>query len=523
MNRSQSHFSIAVVLILSLGVGNSCKQQVPSTEKLSVEKAALSSTAPLPDEAIAAPAPRAYPLGRWRLAPPQALTNVFIGTSHILIRHGASDRQVPGSVAPWRLAPPPNRSRDEALTLAEDLAAKLSAEPSRFAQLAHEYSEDRTTHLEGGSQGAGRATDFLHEPNILDALAVLRPGGISRVVETAHGFQLIQRHPLPPPANVTGRHIVIGHDDTGWLGMVGATAPSRSHADALALATAIWQEAVASPERFQELVELHSEHPDKVNAGDIGTWSTREPTHYPRAIQALRALPIGGVHRPIESHLGFEIVQRTESPLRATYAMQAIKLAFHPGDQASRQAALQRAEELLSLLALEPSRFDELRRQYCCEGAERWIEGREEPGLTPVVRNLAFGSVSAESAPQFLNIVIPRRIDPLTLPPEPEVQFEVPAPEQPPILWGLAQLPSAVIARELEALSKEPQPILALNPQEIEGLHQAATELLSNAARDDATLLRRFNFLLGEARAKLYTNIIEQRLASVILKTTSTL
>lgn len=523
MNRSQPRFSIAVILMLSVWAGNSCKQQVASTEELSVEATTQSNTAPRADESIAARAPQAYPLGRWRLAPPQALTNVFIGTSHILIRHEASDLQVPGSVAPWRLAPPPNRSREDALALAEDLVAKLSAEPSRFAQLAHEHTEDRTTQLEGGSQGAGRATDFLHEPSILDALSALRPGEISRVVETSHGFQIIQRHPLPPPASVTGRHIVIGHDDTRWLALVGATAPSRSHGDALALARAIWQQAVASPDRFQELVERHSEHPDKANGGDMGTWSVREPTHYPRGIQALRALPIGGVHRPIESHLGFEIVQRTEAPPRGTYAIEAIKLAFQPGDQASRQAALQRAEELVSMLALEPSRFDELRRQYCCEGAERWVEGREEPGLTPVVRNLAFGNVSAEPAPQFLNIVIPRRVDPSKLPPEPEPQYEIPAPEQPPILWGMAQLPGAIVARELEALSKEPQPILALNPQEIESLRQAATELLSNEARDDATLLRRFNSLLGEARAKHYIDLIAQRLASVILKTTSTL
>src|SRR5262249_32856152 len=158
-------------------------------------------------------------------------------------------------------------------------------------------------------------------------------------------------------------HIVIGHEDTHWLDAVGAPAPPRTRADALAFATKIWQEAAADPDRFGDLIVCYSEHPDRVERGEMGTWSVREPTHYPRGVQALRTLKLGGVHAPIESHLGFEIIQRTEAEPQTTYAMEAIKIAYQPGDAAARKAALGKAEAFVAKLGKNPSQFDALRRQ----------------------------------------------------------------------------------------------------------------------------------------------------------------
>jgi hypothetical protein len=475
-------------------------------------------SSPSPPASIARPPlASAYPPGRWRLAPPAVLTNVVIGTSHILIRFGGVDTQVAGSPAPWRLEPPPRRSRDEALALAEDISRRLDAEPARFEQLARQYSEDRTTAREGGHQGAGRATDFFQEPNVLDALAVLGPGAISRVLETQHGFQIIRREPLPPPAIVAGRHIVIGHDDSRWLELVGAAAPPRSHADALVLATEIYEEAAAHPERFEALVAKYSEHPDRVYGGDMGAWSLREPTHYPRGVRALASLAAGGVHAPVESHVGFEIIQRTEEEPRATYAMEAIKLAFQPGDVASRDTALRKADELLKLLSEDPSRFGALQQEYCCSGPERWIQGHEEPGLTPLVQSLALGEVASRPAVQYVNVVIPRRIDPASLAPEPAARSELPAPDKPPILWGMARMPSRAIARQFEAASIENQAALALSPAELAGV-QRVTAGLDDERRDDRGLLRHFEELLGQERSRRLFDLIEQRLARELME-----
>ena len=246
-----------------------------------------------------------YSLGRWRLVPPEELTRSVLWVSHILVRHAGSNRQVPGSVALWRLEPPPaGRTRAEALVLAERVASEAQRAPEQFAALARQYSEDVTTRDRGGSLGGVRASDFLLDPEALDALAALRPGEVSRVVETAHGLLIFQRRAPVAPDTVTGVHVVIGHDDTHWLANVGAPSPQRSREQARALALDVYEQARTNPEGFSELVARYSEHPDRNEGGDIGSWSTREPTIYPRAVQALEGLKVGEMRPPSKAITG---------------------------------------------------------------------------------------------------------------------------------------------------------------------------------------------------------------------------
>lgn len=512
-----SRFGIAAPLSVALLILSGCSHADNQGQKQGAPAGSAPSSSVAEQEASVDTRLAAYPPGRWRFASPAELSNVVIGTSDILIRYAGADRLVPGSVAPWRLEPSPSRSRRDALVLAQKVATELAKDPSQFAQLARQYSEDTTTNSRGGAQGAGRATDFSREPEVLDALSVLAPGQVSGVIETSHGFQIVRRERLPPPAKVTGRHIVISHEDTQWFSLVGEHPPTRSRAEALALATSIWQEAMAKPGDFAALVARYSEHPDRVDGGDMGTWSVREPTHYPRGVDALRELSMGAVHLPIESHLGFEIVQRTEDRARPTYSMEAIKLAFQPGDETSRQDALQRANQVLGALAEAPSRFDEFRRQYCCAGFERWVDGRAEPGLTPVVSSLAIDHVSTTPAIQYLNIVIPKRTDPALLPPEPPVLYELPSPDRPKLLWGLARLPTGLVVHEMQALLDQRVSPLELSPIERAGVHQAASDLESGGQRGDVSLLSRFESLLGREKAGLFVKRLEQRLGDLML------
>src|SRR5690349_10449160 len=92
------------------------------------------------------PPPGNYPPGRWRLSSPGPLYSAMIWASHILIRHRDSGLQAPATFIPWYpAAPPPPRSHDEALALAQKVAKEAGAAPDRFAALARQYSEDVAT------------------------------------------------------------------------------------------------------------------------------------------------------------------------------------------------------------------------------------------------------------------------------------------------------------------------------------------------------------------------------------------
>lgn len=110
--------------------------------------------------------------------------------------------------------------------------------------------------------------------------------------------------------------------------------PQRSRDDARALAAALHQQARAQPELFRQLVEQHSEHRDAVLGGDFGSWSTGAEA-LPAANAPARAARLGEVGTPVETHLGFEIIQRTEDHAREWYAARAARLPIDPEAPAS--------------------------------------------------------------------------------------------------------------------------------------------------------------------------------------------
>lgn len=263
-----------------------------------------------------------YPPGRWRLARFDELERALIWPAHILVRH----REVaPGlvsfSLPLWQAAPPPpERTRREALELAERLAEQARAQPEQFAALARQHSEDIATRHAGGALGGVNAFKLSDWPEVLDALAALKPGGVSTVVETGYGFHVLSLRPPPEARRVGGARIVIGYDDAPWLHryLARRPIPPRSHAAAAALAEQVYREARAAPGEFARLVAAYSEHREAEHGGDFGRWSTLEPTPFPDAVEVLQGLEPGEVAPPIDSLFGFQIIQRTEeqSPSR---------------------------------------------------------------------------------------------------------------------------------------------------------------------------------------------------------------
>jgi hypothetical protein len=431
-----------------------------------------------------------YPRGRWRLARPSQLETVVLWVSHVLIRHeGARNADVSFSAADWHsVMEPSSRTKPDALALAQRVADLAQRDPERFPELAAAHSEDITTRDTGGSLGGVQAAQLQIWPQVLDALQALRAGEVSRPVETSYGFHVFFRAPVPERALVTGSEIVIGHEDARWLRFVGrdastkGVAPSRSRSDARKLAETLFEEALARPDRFEDLVRQYSEHRSVDQGGDFGTWSNQEPSPFAREIEVLAGLPSGGVAAPLDTVVGFKVIARRPNRPRARYAMTAIHVPFGAlslSDSISQPAALVRATALADSLAADPGRFEQLQRQLCCAGVEQWHEGRGNPGFNSQLARLSIGEMARHPMLAASAYLIPKRLEPVADPPS---QFDLPAPAHPDIDFVLASLPAASALAVLRAAHRK---ALAIQRLDGSGLvrHRELEALLESPVR----------------------------------------
>lgn len=229
--------------------------------------------------------------------------------------------------------------------------------PESFAQLARDYSEDPLTREAGGRLGYLPAMELSYWPTVLDCLAGLNTGEMTPVVETEFGFHVFGLDPIPQEQEYSARRIVIGYDGADFLRYsarpkTGSYTPTRrSKAEARALAERLAGES--SPETFESLVLRHSDHCDAARGGDLGVWSSREPTHFPRLVDAILAVEVGKTTAPVDSELGYQVLLRTPAAARPRYAVRATYFAFDPAAGAgpsSQDAARGRAEARLKTL-----------------------------------------------------------------------------------------------------------------------------------------------------------------------------
>lgn len=75
---------------------------------------------------------------------------------------------------------------------------KKAAAGQDFGELAREYSDDESK-AQGGELGSFAPSDIMDE--ILNAIKTLKPGDISNVVRTSHGFHIlkVEEHDVPGP------------------------------------------------------------------------------------------------------------------------------------------------------------------------------------------------------------------------------------------------------------------------------------------------------------------------------------
>jgi hypothetical protein len=445
------------------------------------------------------------PYGRWRLADRTELRRVVLWLSHILIRHSdSSPRAISFSSGDWEAAPPPPvRHRKEALALAMQVATEAEAQPDKFAELAKRHSEDPSTREYGGSLGGISASQLEPWRAVLDAVAAASSSGVTGVVETDFGFHVFKRNPPPARVTVTGAHIVIGYEDARWLQIQKCKdIPRRSRDEALALAGDVFRRARNEPESFESLVKQYSEHCDALQAGDLGSWSTHEPSYIPMEVQVLQSLAVGEVAAPMDSTLGFQIIKRTPNRKRKQYAVDAIYLGFDPaapeGEGMSRSSVRRIATDLAKELAAAPSRFTSAKNERWIGPVERYAEGRGFPLLNTALEQISFGQVTTTPIEWGLNYVIGQRIDPATLPPLPPVRFELPAPAAPDFEQLAAYMQVPFFAAQLELVAK-----LEREAQHLEG--EVAAEFLrlhQNWAQHEA--------LSRESRAKMFRSVQER-------------
>jgi parvulin-like peptidyl-prolyl isomerase len=245
---------------------------------------------------------------------------------------------------------------------------------------------------------------------VFDALLELPEGGISDAVETAYGFHVLRRLRPPAVGRLSGVRIVVGHDEAPWLKLFRSRRTiERSRDESVQLARTLAERLAQHPEEFGTLLQAHSDHVDARQGGDIGEWSTGEPTPLHRQLEVLSTLAVGAVSEPIETLLGFEILMRTPERPREQFAADVVRIAFDPQLPQSRTEAWKAGHDALSALQARATSMAALQQRFCCSRTERWREGREHPDLTAAVASLAVGAFSPAPIQVDNNVVVLQR------------------------------------------------------------------------------------------------------------------
>ncbi|KYF67696.1 peptidylprolyl isomerase [Sorangium cellulosum] len=360
-----------------------------------------------------------YPRGLfWR--EPEKLDRVVASAAHILI---AVPSDKPSRTTLWMPVRQVSRTRAEALRIAQEVLEQLADRPDRFGELARRTSDDEASAPHGGELGLFRVMRL--SPPIVDAIAALRPGEISRVVETELGFHILLRKAAPErPSRLSAQRILIGYRGVQAEGLRPGRG-DRTRGEALRLAEEARALAAAAPASFDELVQRTSDALDVAGGGDMGAWSTHELGAEPLLMSVLGQAAEGAVTPVIDTRWGFQVLRRSGRVEREELAASTIVIG-HQGVSPrflSRPAerTAEDARRLAEELALEAGgaagKFEELARAHCdawlCGGPPAvWTQGRMLPEIEQAVRRLRIGEASAAPVETFLGPVLVRREDP---------------------------------------------------------------------------------------------------------------
>ncbi len=191
-----------------------------------------------------------------------------------------------------------NRTNEEAAKLAQDIAAKLKADPSTIDAQVKASSEDPGS-LSGDPYPVEKDSPFVPE---FKALALrLKPNEVG-IVKTAFGYHVMMRVPPPPPdplesteiltrapeeGPVSVEHLLIGWKDAPQAKrMSDPRAKARSKEEADKLATELLSKARAPGADFAKLMKDFSEDPSSKD--NAKPYEVSSDTPYPFKNLSLR-------------------------------------------------------------------------------------------------------------------------------------------------------------------------------------------------------------------------------------------
>ncbi len=185
-------------------------------------------------------------------------------------------------------------------------------------------------------------------------------------------------------------HILVRHSESStnaplsfsdWRVFDGT--PSRSRAEALALATTIARKVKSAPDRFAVLARARSDDVVTREAGgSLGGVTASELRVYPRVFDALAELKVNEVSRVVETRDGFHILHLRPVPEEQSVAARRIVVSYsgtshvegleRPPARRSRTEALNRAEHVASMLKDDPEQFEALLKRYSDHTDAAW-------------------------------------------------------------------------------------------------------------------------------------------------------
>ncbi len=500
----------AAPAVLSVLLALGCNRDGGAERRSSPEKAAATTDAE--DQ------PVGYPPARWRLRP--SLTNdVLLSVQHILVAHRDSD---PARAGMWSPEAPPKRTRQQALKRALGLAKRARAEPGKFAEAAKENSDDAVTAPWGGACGLVLAPQLPDE--WLDAMDQLRPGQVSRVIESAWGFHVLKRLRVPPERWLSGRAIVIKYRGASGWQRQDRPVESRTRAQAMARARDVARRAREAPHSFATLVQEWTDGYDPAAGGDLGPHSTYEGSSAALVLHVLGQLKVGAVSDPVDTREGIVVLQRTDDVKRPWLAASEIAIGWKdapgwptkPRPARDQQEALALATDLARRLSVQPDEFVEAQRQHCdlpncASPALHWMRGRGLPPIERAVEALDVGGVTAKPVQTPMGFHILRRERAVARQIKPDVRFELPRPEPRSLEEIVSRLSPQALQRGTQRFAADFEDQLGLEPDQGEQARAIFRNFAAQASTLDAS---QRVALLREAKRELKALIGAERFAA---------